>query len=82
MQLVFGRGAVDLRDVQPGDLVWKNRDPALERRLRASYEALPAASQRRLPVAVAVTAAVGAPLRVTITDEQVGLAEAGGGREW
>ena len=78
VQLVFGRGALDLRAVRPGDLIWKNRDPALERRLRASYEALPAASQRRLPVAVAVQAALGTPLRVTLTDEQVGRGGAGG----
>lgn len=68
-----------MRAVQPGDLVWKNRDPALERRLRASYEALPAASQRRLPLAVSMRAVVGQPLRVTLTDEQVGWSVVFGG---
>lgn len=70
MQLVFGRGQVSLHNVCPGDLAWRNKDPALEARLRASYESLPAAQQRRLPVAVAVTAAAGEPLKVVLTDPQ------------
>jgi hypothetical protein len=70
VELQFGRGQVDLRSVAPGQLVWQTKDPALEARLRASYDGLPAAAQRRLPVAVAVQAAVGQPMRVTLTDEQ------------
>lgn len=70
--LSFGRGQVDLSAVRAGDLVWKNSDPALLGRLRSSYEGLAAGAQRRLPVAVAVEARLGAPLRVTLTDERVG----------
>ncbi|KAL4437803.1 hypothetical protein ABPG77_005715 [Micractinium sp. CCAP 211/92] len=68
--LAFGRGQVDLSAVRPGDLVWKNSDPALLGRLRSSYEGLAAGAQRRLPVAVAVQASLGAPLRVSLTDER------------
>ena len=71
MQLVFGRGQVDMSAVAPGDLVWKNKDPVLDGRLRASYDGLAAAAQRRLPVVVSVEAALGSPLRVTLTDAEV-----------
>ena len=71
VQLVFGRGLVDLSAVEAGQLVWKNKDHALEGRLRSSYEGLAAAAQRRLPVSVGVQAALGAPLRLTLTDSQV-----------
>ena len=71
VQLVFGRGLVDLSEVEAGQLVWKNMDHALAGRLRASYEGLAAAAQRRLPVSVSVQASLGAPLRVTLTDSQV-----------
>ena len=39
-------------------------------RLRASWDGLSVGAQRRLPVAVTVHAALGEPLRVTLTDEQ------------
>lgn len=68
--LVFGQGQIDLRRVRPGDLAWRNKDPSLEARLRGSYEGLPAAAQRRLPVAVAVRGALGEPLRVALTDPE------------
>lgn len=35
-----------------GDLVWKNRDPALEAQLRATYEGKAAAEMRKTPVQV------------------------------
>ena len=56
-------------------------DPALEARLRASYDALPAAAQRRLPVGVVVQARLGAPLRVVLTDAEVG-GRGEGARGW
>ena len=72
MQLIFGRGQLDAAAVHPGQLVWKTKDPVLEGRLRASFEGLSAAQQRRLPVHVGVQAQLGQPLRITLTDEQVG----------
>jgi hypothetical protein len=68
VDVVFGRGQVAWGQVAAGQLLWKNKDPALEARLRATYDGVAAAARRRLPVAVAVAAAAGAPLRVTLTD--------------
>jgi hypothetical protein len=45
---------VDTSSLAAGDLVWKNRDAALEAALRASYEGLPASAARKLPVQVGV----------------------------
>lgn len=69
--LGFGRGQIDLREVQPGQLIWQTKNPVLEGRLKSSYDGLSAAAQRRLPVAVSVTATLGAPLRLVLTDSQV-----------
>ncbi|KAF8065609.1 LHT2 [Scenedesmus sp. PABB004] len=68
VELSFGPGAVDLSRLAPGDLVWKSRDPALEARLRESYESVSSTTARKLPVQVAVSGAVGAPLALTLTD--------------
>ena len=57
--LMFGPGCVDGARVAPGSLVWRSSDPELEARLRATYEGLPAASARRLPVDVAVAGGLG-----------------------
>lgn len=37
-RLTFQRGKLDFRQVRPGDRVWKTSDPALERRLRATWK--------------------------------------------
>ena len=39
-----------LRRVRAGDLVWRTKDPALEARLRHSWDGRAAAEARRLPV--------------------------------
>ncbi|HLP01556.1 MAG TPA: U32 family peptidase [Opitutaceae bacterium] len=65
--LTFGRGAVDFALVHPGDLVWKNSDPAHERRLRASF----AGDQPRVlrPVSAEVHGRLGGPLTLLLRDE-------------
>ena len=35
--LTFGRRAVDARQIARGDLVWKNRDAALDKKLEALF---------------------------------------------
>lgn len=35
--LTFGRGAVDMRRISKGDLVWRNRDSALDKRLEVLF---------------------------------------------
>src|SRR5690606_1597301 len=38
LELVPGRHDVDLRRVKPGDRIWKTNDPALDKRLRQTFE--------------------------------------------
>lgn len=38
LELVAGRNDVDLRKVHVGDKIWKTNDPALDRRLRTTFE--------------------------------------------
>lgn len=68
--VVFGSGQVDSSRIKPGNLVWRNKDGALEARLRATYDGLAASAVRRVPVTVRVTGAVGLPLTITLKDEQ------------
>lgn len=48
--------------------MWRTKDPALESRLKASYDSLAATDNRRLPVTVAVHGSLGSPLSLTLTD--------------
>jgi len=65
--LTFGHGAVDFARVHPGDLVWKNSDPAHEKRLRATF----AGDQPRTlrPVSAEVHGHAGSPLTLLLRDE-------------
>lgn len=51
--------------IQPGDHVWRSKDPALSRRLSPAWEA---GLTRGVPIAARVEGAVDAPLTVTYTD--------------
>jgi putative protease len=62
VELAFGRGDLDLKQVSPGDRVWKTDDPELTRRLRQSFAGSQA--RRRVPLDVHVTARVGQRLRI------------------
>lgn len=65
VQLTFDRSGVDLAELQPGLRVWKTDDPRLNRRLRATFSGPDA--QRRVPLSLTVTAAVGQRLVVEAT---------------
>jgi len=65
VELGFARDGFDLEGIRPGQTVWKTDDPELTARLRKSFAGETLA--RRQPVDLAVTAAVGEPLRVTAT---------------
>jgi len=52
--------------VQPGDLVWKTRDPQLVERLGSTWSGL----HRRAPIQATVAGAEGTPLTLTLTDER------------
>ena len=65
VELAFGRDALDLSLLKPGQAVWKTDDPQLTARLRRSF-----AGDRprwRRPVDLHVTAAPGEPVRVAAT---------------
>ncbi len=70
IELVAGRNDVDLRKVHVGDRVWKTSDPALDRRLRATFET--EKPYRVFPLHVRVTGALGQPLRTWWTDVEKG----------
>lgn len=70
LELVSGRNDVDLRKVHVGDRVWKTNDPALDKRLRATFET--EKPYRVFPLHVKVAGNLGEPLRTWWTDVQKG----------
>ncbi|MCU6708386.1 U32 family peptidase [Paenibacillus sp. J5C_2022] len=70
IELVPGRNDVDLRKVHIGDRVWKTNDPALDKRLRATFET--EKPYRVFPLHVQVTGKLGEPLRSLWTDVEKG----------
>jgi putative protease len=66
IEIAFGTGAVNLKAIAPGALVWKTDDPEIRKRLEQSYARDEVG--RRVPVAALVRAAAGAPLELTLND--------------
>ena len=50
---------MDIFCLQAGDLVWRNKDPALEAQARASYESLSSSETRKVPVTAVVSGSIG-----------------------
>ncbi|CAM3351743.1 U32 family peptidase [Paenibacillus lupini] len=71
LELVAGRNDVDLRKVHVGDKIWKTNDPALDRRLRTTFET--EKPYRVFPLHLKVSGAAGEPLRTWWTDVQKGV---------
>lgn len=69
VELTFGDIELDL--VRPGVRLWKTDDPALNRRLQATFEK----TVRRVPVDAIVEGGVGRPLRLTLSDGPNRVAE-------
>jgi U32 family peptidase len=65
VELRFGNGAVNFSRIRAGDLVWRSHDPDLDRLVRPYIE--PAAPVHKQPLAVAVSAHEGSPLRIEWT---------------
>ena len=65
VELAFGRDAIDLTRIKPGQAAWKTDDPQLTARLRKTFTG--DVPLRRQPVDLHVTAAVGQPVKVTAT---------------
>ena len=70
LDIVPGRSDVNLQRVNVGDRIWKTSDPALDRRLRASYET--EKPYRVFPLALRVVGREGEPLHTWWTDVQKG----------
>ncbi|WP_459965432.1 U32 family peptidase [Paenibacillus sp. JCM 10914] len=70
IDIVPGRSDVDLRKLHVGDRIWKTNDPALDKRLRQSFET--EKPYRVFPVHVRVSGRPGQPLSTWWTDVQKG----------
>ncbi|GAA0137530.1 DUF3656 domain-containing protein [Paenibacillus sp. YSY-4.3] len=70
VDIVPGRNDVDLRKVHVGDRIWKTSDPALDKRLRQTFET--DKPYRVFPVHVRATGRAGEPLATFWTDVQKG----------
>lgn len=70
IEIVPGRNDVNLTRVHVGDRVWKTSDPALERRMRATYET--DKPYRVFPVQIEISGAEGQPLVTRWTDMSTG----------
>ncbi|GAB6991374.1 DUF3656 domain-containing U32 family peptidase [Paenibacillus pini] len=70
IDIVPGRNDVDLRKLHVGDRIWKTNDPALDKRLRQTYET--EKPYRVFPVHVKVVGHVGGLLTTIWTDVQKG----------
>lgn len=71
IDIVPGRSDVNLQRVHVGDRIWKTSDPALDKRLRQSYET--EKPYRVFPVHVRAEGRAGEPLRTWWTDVQKGV---------
>ncbi|HZG87439.1 DUF3656 domain-containing U32 family peptidase [Paenibacillus sp.] len=70
VEIVMGRNDVDLKRVRVGDRIWRTSDPALDKRLRQTYET--DKPYRTFPVSVSVFGEAGQPLVTIWTDETKG----------
>jgi U32 family peptidase len=70
IEIVCGRNDVDLSRLHEGDRVWKTSDPALDRRLRTTFET--EKPYRTFGVAVSVFGQEGSPMRTIWTDVALG----------
>ncbi|GGG08176.1 U32 family peptidase [Paenibacillus aceti] len=71
VDIVPGRHDIDLRRVHVGDRIWKTNDPALDKRLRQTFET--DKPYRVFPVHVRVVGVAGEPLKTFWTDVQKGV---------
>jgi putative protease len=65
LKLEFGNAALNFSRIRPGDWVWRSHQPDLDKAVRPFTQ--PAGPVQRQPVAVAVIAAEGQPLRTEWT---------------
>lgn len=66
LELVMGRGDINLQAVSIGSMVWRTDDPQLRKRLEQSYKRERVVS--RLSLSMIVNAEAGEPLEIAVTD--------------
>ncbi len=66
--LRFGKGAIDQRNIEKGQLVWKTSDQHLDAELKASYEG--ESIHHRRPIKAIVAGKIGEPLSLTLEDRE------------
>jgi U32 family peptidase len=66
--LRFGQGDINFRKIRPGNLLWKNNDPALDRELRTTFEGEKIRFTR--PVDLEVHGHAGAPMTLILNDRE------------
>ncbi len=66
--MCFDPSRVDFTRVRPGQRVWKTSDPALEKKIRSTFEGEPV--RRKVIVSLAAHGHAGAPLTLEISDAQ------------
>jgi putative protease len=71
--LGFGHGDIDFRRVKPGQYLWKTNDPALDRRVRQTFEGEKIRFQR--PLNLEVHGHAGAPLTLIAADDEGHVAQ-------
>ena len=67
-KLGFGRGDINFSRIKPGQLLWKTNDPALDKRVRQTYEGEKIRFQR--PLSLELHGHAGAPLTVIAADDE------------
>ena len=66
VELTFATGALKLKEIPAGTIVWKTDDPEVRRRLDQSYARDEVV--RRAPVTARISAAIGRPITLTLAD--------------
>lgn len=69
VEILLGPEPINPNRVRPGDFIWKNKDPALLKRLRMSYESISSSQRRRIPVDVQLQVNLGEKVVFCVQDD-------------
>lgn len=71
--LVFGNNSIDFKQLTVGQSVWKTDDPALNKRLKASYQS--ADTKRRVPLSIQMSVAAGSSITLKAFADNTAVVE-------
>lgn len=71
--LVFGNNLIDFKQLAVGQSIWKTDDPALNKRLKASYQSVD--TKRRVPLRIQISVAVGNPIKLSAFADNAAVVE-------